>query len=86
MILSNKFIPASNSAIVVISVKARYSMYKTLAVSASFGVIFPKVGPGTSACIRFVASLFCFGKIARVKTRIPIPPIKWDKDLQNIIE
>ena len=60
--------------------------YKTLAVCDNLGVILPKVGPGTSACIRDDDSLLVFGKIARVKTKIPIPPIKWEKDLQNKME
>ena len=83
---SNKFIPPKRRSITVIIVKTIYIPYKFLAVSESFGVILPKVGPGTSLCIKRDDSLFEFGKIAKVNTKIPIPPTKWDKDLQKIIE
>ncbi len=83
---SNKFIPPKRRRITVIIVKTIYIPYKFLAVSDNFGVNFPKVGPGTSLCIKSDDSLLEFGKIARVNTKIPIPPTKWENDLQKIIE
>lgn len=41
------------------------------------------VGPGLSAFIRFMTEPPFIGSNARMNTRTPIPPIQWEKLLQN---
>ena len=54
-----------------------------MAVSCTFGTNLPTVGPGLSAFIRYMEYPSVRGRIAIIKTRIPMPPPQWVKQRQN---
>src|SRR5690554_4875113 len=64
-------------------VSAKYIVYRILVVATMRGVNLSGDGPGLSALKICSPPTPNDGKIARVKTRIPIPPSQWAKDRQN---
>ena len=60
-------------------VMQKYMEYSSFAVIRILGTSFPTEGPGLSALHNMHVVIPCHGRIARMNTRIPIPPIQWEK-------
>ena len=84
-IASNQDIPSILSIKQSIRTKPTYIPHNNLAVCFTLGVILFATGPATSALNNCTPPIPSIGKIAILKTMIPIPPINCVKDRQNNI-
>ena len=74
--VSNNGIFASSKQIICSTVIPIYSKYKILAVSFTFGTNLSTEGPGDSAFIKCMVEPPIIGRIAKINTNTPIPPIQ----------
>src|SRR5699024_3197340 len=80
---SKPCIPASSSRTISRTVIAIYILYRRIAVFRTLGTNLDTEGPGLSARIRYMLEPFLTGISIRINTSTPMPPIQWEKLLQN---